>query len=79
MMAFAQFIILFASLVVTTVCACIWGLLGMRMWRDFRPGSYKICGTIWAVLLWGTVSGLCGLGAYTVAAATVATLLDMLP
>lgn len=80
MIAFiAQLIIGVAALVVLTICVAIWALLIARMICDFRPSrAYKICGTFWAVLLWGSFSGLCGFGAYTVVAAALNTLLRML-
>ena len=80
MIAFlAQFIIFVASLTVTTVCLTIWALLIARMWFDFRPSRKdRICGTVWAVFLWGTVAGLCGFGAFTVLASATGSLFRML-
>ena len=80
MIAFiAQFIIFVASLAVTTVCLTIWALLVARVWFDFwLRRKDRICGTAWAVFLWGTVAGLCGLGAFTILASATGSLLRML-
>lgn len=73
------FLVMLMSFVVMTACAGIWLLLIARMWRDFRPSQrHAICGTVWAVLIFGTVSGLCGIGAYSIGLMAAAAVLDML-
>jgi len=66
------------SLMVLTFCTSIVVILFWRLWRDLRPSqSNKICGTLLAVFLWGTVSIMCGLGAYSLLTATTLALINM--
>ena len=75
MIAFiAQAMILIAAIAVMMVCAVIWLLLIARMWAT-AAGTFAVFGTIWAVLIFGTIAALTGMGAYTVAFAAFASLL----
>lgn len=74
-----QAAILVASITIFSVCVAVWLLLIARMWRDFRPREFGNVGaTICAVLGFGTVALLCGLGAYTIALAAFASLMRLL-
>lgn len=72
-------LVMLTSFIVMTACAGIWVLLILRMWRDFRPSRRRaICGTVWVVLIIGTLSGLCGLGSYTLGIYAAAAVLDLM-
>jgi len=74
------FVLLLFCVAILTLCVCVWLMLFARMWRDLRFGrGYELCGTVWAVLVFGAVAALCGIGAYTVAQATVLALFDVIP
>lgn len=70
-------LVMLTSFIVMTACAGIWLLLIARIWRA-ASGKQPICGTIWAVLIFGTISGLCGIGAYTIGIYAAAAVLDLL-